>query len=818
VLSLHTDNQGSAPGLANTTSHIGQGSAPGLAKTISRIGLERCWSAFHWFRDEYSFAAGVGRPTDHFQYIHETSALTRILVPSSCTTMRVAILATCNLNQWAMDFEGNLTRIKESIDMSRARGARFRVGPELEVTGYGCEDHFFEPDTFQHAWEAVADLLRSEHTSGILVDVGLPVLHRGVPYNCRVLLLNKEVVLVRPKLYLAGEGNYREARWFRAWPRDRPVEQLVLPRVVREATTSGDTTAPIGPCILQCHDGTTIACESCEELWTPDAPHITYALAGVDIIANASASHHSLRKLRDRVRLLTNATEKSGGAYLYANQVGCDGGRLYYDGSALIALNGAILAQGHQFMLHSENEVITATIDLDDIISFRLGIASRGVQASNLPDSSHCPLLHRVHLPAAFTVCQMDAGPSPLGITLPLPSVRHWEPEQEIAQGPACWLWDYLRRSGMNGFFLPLSGGADSSATAAIVGSMCALLVQAVRDMSNANDRARLLEEIRKVCHADEGYVPEDPRELAGRILHTSYMGNGASSSAATKARASALALDIGAWHCACDIGTVVDAIISVFTSVFGDVHTPRYRVHGGSIAENLALQNIQARTRMLIAYLFAQLTLWARGRSGSLLVLGSANVDEGLRGYLTKYDCSSADINPIGGISKSDIRSFLRWAAQPRPKGLGLSSLSSIESAAPTAELEPITSSYTQTDEEDMGMTYHELTWYGRLRKIDRCGPLSMFRKLARVWTDLAPEKLAEKVKFFFRMYAINRHKMTTLTPSYHAENYSPEDNRFDLRQFLYNTKWTWQFRAIDNELHKVRRNVSHDTNACNG
>ena len=41
----------------------------------------------------------------------------------------------------------------------------------------------------------------------------------------------------------------------------------------------------------------------------------------------------------------------------------------------------------------------------------------------------------------------------------------------------------------------------------------------------------------------------------------------------------------------------------------------------------------------------------WNRSacRNGFLLVLGSANVDEGLRGYLTKYDCSSADINPIG-------------------------------------------------------------------------------------------------------------------------------------------------------------------------
>lgn len=55
----------------------------------------------------------------------------------------------------------------------------------------------------------------------------------------------------------------------------------------------------------------------------------------------------------------------------------------------------------------------------------------------------------------------------------------------------------------------------------------------------------------------------------------------------------------------------------------------------------------------MVTAFLLAQLTPWVRGRSGWLLVLGSANVDEALRGYLTKYDCSSADINPIGGISK---------------------------------------------------------------------------------------------------------------------------------------------------------------------
>jgi NAD+ synthase (glutamine-hydrolysing) len=51
-------------------------------------------------------------------------------------------------------------------------------------------------------------------------------------------------------------------------------------------------------------------------------------------------------------------------------------------------------------------------------------------------------------------------------------------PEEEIAFGPSCWLWDYLRRSRASGFLLPLSGGADSSSVAAIVGCMCQLVIK----------------------------------------------------------------------------------------------------------------------------------------------------------------------------------------------------------------------------------------------------------------------------------------------------------------------------------------------------
>ena len=47
------------------------------------------------------------------------------------------------------------------------------------------------------------------------------------------------------------------------------------------------------------------------------------------------------------------------------------------------------------------------------------------------------------------------------------------------------------------------------------------------------------------------------------------------------------------------------------------------------------------------------------------------------------------------------------------------------------------------------------------------------------------------------------------------HAENYSPDDNRFDLRQFLYNVKWPRQFSTIDSlaARHTAEREKIQDS-----
>lgn len=83
-------------------------------------------------------------------------------------------------------------------------------------------------------------------------------------------------------------------------------------------------------------------------------------------------------------------------------------------------------------------------------------------------------------------------------------------------------------------------------------------------------------------------------------------------SSSSTRERAKTLANQIGSNHMTIAIDDMVEATNGIFTQSVA--MTPRFRVHGGSSAENLALQNVQARCRMVLSYLYAQLTPWSQG------------------------------------------------------------------------------------------------------------------------------------------------------------------------------------------------------------
>ncbi|KAI3720785.1 hypothetical protein L2E82_31779 [Cichorium intybus] len=515
--------------------------------------------------------------------------------------MRLLKVATCNLNQWTMEFDCNLKSIKESIIRAKEAGAVIRLGLELEIT-------------VSHAWECLKDLLLGDWTDGILCSFGMPVIKGSQRYNYQVLCMNRKIIMIREKMWLANDGNYRELRWFTAWKQKDKLEEFQLPSDISNALSQ--RTVPFGYGFMQFLD-TAVAAEIFEELFAPIPPHSELALNGVEVFMNASGSHHQLRKLD-------------------------------IHGYACVVVNGDVVAQCSQFSL-KDVEVMVA--------SLRGSISSFQEQASCKRFVSFVDVPYKLCQP--FNL-QMSLS-SPLKIT-------YHSPEEEIAFGPGCWLWDYLRRSGASGFLLPLFGGADSSSVAGIVGCMYQLVVKVIE---NSLLTARNLQNV-----------------YFKRFLWDLKTGN----SDATRSWAKLLSED-----------TVVYAFLSLFQTLTGK--RPRY-----------------------------------------------------------KYDCSSADINPIGSISKQYIRIFLRWAATH----LAFSSLAEIEAAPPTAELEPIRSNYSQLDEVDMGMTYEELSVYGRLRKIFRCGPVSMFKNPCFGWgLKLSPSEVAEKVKHFFKYYSINRHKMTVLTGS---------------------------------------------------
>lgn len=115
----------------------------------------------------------------------------RFFVNLTPMSTQIVCVATCNLNQWALDFNGNLDRTLESIEIAKQKGALYRLGPELELSGYCCEDHFLEDDTFLHCEQSLAELLKGPATEGILCDIGCPIRHRNVRYNCRIFCLNQ---------------------------------------------------------------------------------------------------------------------------------------------------------------------------------------------------------------------------------------------------------------------------------------------------------------------------------------------------------------------------------------------------------------------------------------------------------------------------------------------------------------------------------------------------------------------------------------------------------------------------------------------------
>ena len=657
----------------------------------------------------------------------------------------------------------------------------------------------------------------------MLSNEGMPVFKDGSLYNCRVLLLNKKIIAIRPKTRLANNGNYRESRWFTPWTNANEVTCFHLPPIICRVT--GQEMVPFGSSLvleipfpdtgsygmfLGNSNPFRIGFEICEELWQPEAIHISlYGRFGCHLVCNSSGSYWEIRKLNRTLALIESATSKCGGFYAYSNLIGCDGTRLCFYGRSLVAGNGRLICQTTtEQTLFSEVEVAVTFLDPNDISAYR--------HQNNIKVNQQSAISRIISFDAerGFNQLQEFSSLNQLVISIknfellktsnpsPTPPVTELKlcPEKEIFYFGSLWLWDYLRRSRFaKGFIIPLSGGLDSSSVALLIASLCDLLAVQV-------NLPEIAGEMQRICPLDNLELGRKQlaRMICSKLLRCVYLKTKFSGQA-SQDRAEQLAKLIGAEFAALDFTDVYEKVGQLGNSVLTENLSARTKTSDDQTV-NILQQNLQARIRMLFTYYLSD---------GDRLVLATGNVDEALVGYLTKYDCSSADLNPIGSIAKEDLRRFIEYVEKVLFNGLSLV-IRTVLDATPSAEL----SGEEQKDEDEIGLTYKELSLFGSLRKGDLgCyGPYGMFCKLwmehtnphfadGRTLIDQDPYVLAAKVKRFFTLHARNRHKQTVLTPALHAVTYSPDDNRFDHRQFLYNADWNWQFKCIDETVCLIRK-----------
>mgnify|MGYP000873754616 FL=1 len=324
--------------------------------------------------------------------------------------------------------------------------------------------------------------------------------------------------------------------------------------------------------------------------------------------------------------------------------------------------------------------------------------------------------------------CEIDFNDHSEKAYRPNPDIT--EKNEEFAQATSLALFDYLRKSKSKGFVLSLSGGADSAC--------CAILVA---EMVRRGSRQLGWDQFNSAL----GIQSKNEKEATHQLLTCAYQGT-RNSSEKTLHAAKTLAESIGACFHQWLVDDEVESYKHKIEQVLDRPLTWKQ--------DDIALQNIQARSRSPIIWMLANIK--------QSLLLTTSNRSEGDVGYATMDGDTSGSLAPIAGVDKPFILQWLKWAETQ----LGYEGLSAVNNLKPTAELRPATSE--QTDEKDL-MPYPLLVRIEKLAIRDRKSPKEVYDQLS----DEFDQKLLQKsVVKFFRLWAINQWKRERIAPSFHLDD----------------------------------------------
>jgi len=631
--------------------------------------------------------------------------------------MRLVHVGAAVLNQTPMAWEENRRNILAAIEQARRRNVTVLCLPELCISGYGCEDALFSSSTPTLALESLRAILPA--TKGMVVSLGLPLLYRNALFNAACLAVDGRPVGFAAKRHLAGDGIHYEPRWFKPWPAG-----------VRAEYPWDNETLPIGDVFFRV-GGISLGFEICEDAWVARRPGGAMALKGVDIILNPSASHFAFGKLETRKRFVLEGSRAFGVTYVYSNLVGNEAGRAIYDGGALIATAGKLMAAGPRFT-YADALLTDAVVDVE---ATRMSQARTASFRPDLEDRG----FDRVDVPFEWPPMAPEARTE---------SHVSWEKseslkEEEFARAVSLAMFDYLRKSKGKGFVLSLSGGADSSA----VGLFVRLFVEfGVQELGRDKFLAKL-SHIKGLASATsiDGIV--------FRLLACVYQKT-ENNSQTTEDAARSIARSLGAEWFLFDIGAISNSYVEMVEKALGSSLTWE--------RDDIALQNIQARSRGPSVWLLANIR--------QALLLATSNRSEAAVGYATMDGDTCGGLCPISGIDKAFLLHWLRWMEVQGPEGLqAFPVLHVVTMQAPTAELRP--PGDHQTDEADL-MPYRVLDMIERAFLRDRLAPDEILERLAPELPQHSRARLMAWVERFFRLWARNQWKRERFAPGFHLDD----------------------------------------------
>ena len=221
-------------------------------------------------------------------------------------------------------------------------GASVVVLPELAITGYTCEDLFWQDALLDAAERGLADFASRTAELDALLLVGVPVRVNAKLYNCCAVVTSGTILGVVPKRHIPTYNEFYEGRHF------VPGTADVVPIDV-----AGQLDVPFGMSqLFACEElpELVVAAEICEDLWVPEPPSIRHALAGATLICNLSASNALVGKADYRRELVRGQSARLVCGYVYASAgTGESTQDLVFSGHDLVAENGRLLAEGAPF-------------------------------------------------------------------------------------------------------------------------------------------------------------------------------------------------------------------------------------------------------------------------------------------------------------------------------------------------------------------------------------------------------------------------------------------------------------------------------------